>query len=98
MQKAVNQHAEIINGIQKDVKYRTTESCLTDYFERIAGGLSKKWGDRPQTLKLDDSTNNHYQSEDSPYLKRSVDKLMGKMEVISSHLLNNVSVRFRSHL
>jgi hypothetical protein len=42
MQKAVNQHAEIINGIQKDVKYRTTESCLTDYFERIAGGLSKK--------------------------------------------------------
>lgn len=35
MQKAVNQHAEIINNIQRDVKYRCTEECMTEYINRI---------------------------------------------------------------
>jgi hypothetical protein len=68
---------------------------MADYLERVADGLHKKCGERPHSLKIDDDTNKHYQSEDSPFLKRSVDKLMGKMEVISTHLLSNVSV---SHL
>lgn len=41
MQKAVNQHAHIINGIQKDIKYRAKESSLAEYLEQIADGLHK---------------------------------------------------------
>lgn len=92
MQKAVNQHAEIINNIQKDVKYRATEICLSDYFSRIASGLHKDWGERPHSLRLTEEGNKHYQNEDSPALKKAVDKLMGKMEVISTHLINTSTV------
>jgi len=94
MQKAVNQHAEIINTVQKEVKYRATESCLGDYFSRIADGLHKDCGERPHTLRLNDElSNKHFQTEESAKFKGSVDKLMSKMEVISAHLLKTISVR-----
>lgn len=93
MQKAVNQHAEIINNIQKDVKYRATEGTLAEYIEQVANGLHKDCGERPHNFRLSDENNKHYQTEDSPYLKKAMDKLMGKMEVISFHLLNTLSVR-----
>jgi len=44
IQRAVNHHDEVINGIQTDVNTRATESCLADYFERIADGLHKDCG------------------------------------------------------
>lgn len=70
MQKAVNQHAEIINNVQKEVKYRATETCLGDYFDRIADGVHKDVGERPHSLRLnDDLANKHYQSEESSNLK-----------------------------
>ena len=94
MQKAVNQHAEIINTVQKEVKYRSTEWSLADYFERIADGLHKDCGERPNILRLNDElSNKHYQTEQSPNFKKSVDKLMGKMEIISAHLLKTIKVK-----
>ena len=94
MQKAVNQHAEIINNVQKEVKYRATENWLAEYIEKIADGLHKDWGERPHTLRLGDQDNKHYQTEDSPYFKKAVDRMIGKMEIISTHLINTVNVRF----
>ncbi|CAI2386626.1 unnamed protein product [Moneuplotes crassus] len=91
MQKAVNQHAEIINNVQKEVKYRCTESSMADYLERIASGLHKDCGERSYNLRLnDDLANKHHQTEESPNFKRAVDKLMGKMEVVSAHLLKTI--------
>jgi hypothetical protein len=93
MQKAVNQHAEIINNVQKEVKYRATETCLADYMERIADGVHKDVGERPHTLRLNDElATKHYQSEESSGFKKGVDKLMGKMELISMHLINFTGV------
>ena len=90
----MNQHNELLNIVQSDIKKRATESWLTEYFERISEGLHKDWGERPHTLRLNDEANQFYQCEDSPFLRRSVDKLTGKLELISVHLLNAASVRF----
>ena len=93
MQKAVNQHAEIINTIQKDVKYRATEETLSGYLNQISEGLHKDCGDRPHHLRVkDEHSDEQYQTEQSPVFKQSVYKLMGKMEVISAHLLKNAAV------
>lgn len=93
MQKIVNQHEETLNSIHTDIKKRATESCLTEYFDRISEGLHKDCGDRPQTLRLNDEASQFYQCDDSPFLRRSVDKLTGKLEIISVHLLNAANVR-----
>lgn len=95
IQKAVNQHAEIINNIQKDMKFKSTESSLADYFTRISDGLHRDCGERPHSMRLANEGSKHYQTDVSPLLKSSVDKLVGKMEVISTHLLRNFAVSLK---
>ncbi|CAI2386723.1 unnamed protein product [Moneuplotes crassus] len=91
MQKAVNQHAEIINNVQKAVKYRCTENSMAEYLERIANGLHKDCGERTFNIGINDElAKKHHQTEESPIFKRAVDKLMGKMEIISAHLLQTI--------
>lgn len=94
IQKIVNQHDELLNSMQGDIKRRATENSLTEYFDRISEGLHKDWGERPHSLKLNDEANQFYQCDDSPHLRRSVDKLTGKLEIISVHLLNAANVSF----
>lgn len=41
IQKIVNQHDELLNSMQGDIKRRATENSLTEYFDRISEGLHK---------------------------------------------------------
>lgn len=72
------------------MKHKSYEKTLAEYLSTIADGIHKECGERPHSLWLEelDETSKHYQTTDSSLLKQSIDKLMGKMEVISTNIIN----------
>ena len=70
---------------------------LADYFVKLGDGLQKQCGERPHSIRLEESKidPSAYQTADSLELKKGVDVAIGKMEVIGTNILNYYS--FKKH-
>ena len=90
MQRALNQHANIINTIQQDLKHKSYERTLGDYLSTVAEGIHKECGERPHGLRLEDLEKGSeiYLTQDSNVLKHAIDKFHGKMEIVSTNIIN----------
>jgi hypothetical protein len=63
------------------------------YFDKISDVIHKDLGEKLHQKKIDLVSNEYMIGDDSPLLKRSADKLQGKMEVINGNLKQGIKFR-----
>jgi len=51
---AVNDHANSISVMQKEMKFKANERTVGAYFKKISEGLHKECGERPHAFKIED--------------------------------------------
>ena len=70
---------------------------MGDYINTVAEGIHKDCGERPHSLRLEDLEvgSKNYLTQDSNILKHAVEKFHGKMEVVSTNVIN--FNKFKTH-
>jgi len=86
---AVNDHAQALTHLQKDIKFKAYEKTMAAYFKKIAEGLHKECGERPHAYRIEEHNflADNYLTEDSVLLKGGAEKLIEKVEVIGLNLI-----------
>ena len=78
-------------SLEKQVNRRATEKCMGMYLKRISASIPKTLGERPHAFKLNDPGFFHedFDTEDGHLLKEGVEKVIEKLEILSSVTLKN---------
>lgn len=82
---------EQLANLEKQVNLRATEKIMGTYLTRIAKCIPKSLGERPHAFKLNDPGFFHeeFDTEDGHLLKEGVERVIEKLEILSSITLKN---------
>ena len=90
MRHTMHNQSEHIRALEKEIFRRTTDVVMGKSLERISLGVSKKLGERPHAFKLDDPSFLQDESldQEGKILKKGVEQVVEKMEILSKHCIN----------
>lgn len=80
-----------ISGVDRGMKQRATEKAMGMYLERMSHAIPKTLGSRPHAFKLDDPSffEQEFDTEHGQLLKSGVEKMIEKLEIMSSVCMKN---------
>lgn len=86
MRIQIDQNTTSIHNVKNEVALKAGESNLGRYLERIASGVHKDVGDPEHIFKLNEPgfLESNFKTPDGDKLKKGVEKVIAKMEVISN--------------
>jgi hypothetical protein len=79
-----------LHALTQEVALKAYEHSLGKYLERVANGVHNDIGDPKHVFKLNEPGffESNFKTPDGEKLKLGVEKLIGKMEIISRHALS----------
>ena len=80
-----------IAGVDRGMRQRATEKAMGMYLERMSHAIPKTLGSRPHAFKLDDPSffEQEFDTEYGQLLKSGVEKMIEKLEIMSSVCMKN---------